>query len=117
MKADYSLTDEQVEQYRNEGFIVVERLFDAQDLARVDRTIRQLTDQALSGGDFSKVLELEPEPMEGQRVPRRIFSPYDQHETFRALAEDPRLLDKVESLIGHDFSLQHSKLNMKPARV
>jgi ectoine hydroxylase-related dioxygenase (phytanoyl-CoA dioxygenase family) len=33
------------------------------------------------------------------------------------LAHDPRLLDKVESLIGHDFSLQHSKLNMKPAKV
>ena len=117
MKADYSLTEEQAEQYRNEGFVVVERLFDEADLTRVDATIRQMTDQALLGGDFSKVLELEPEPVDGRRVPRRIFSPYDQHETFRALAHDPRLLDKVESLIGHDFSLQHSKLNMKPAKV
>src|SRR5262249_49437503 len=112
-----SLTDEQVDYYRNEGYVVVERLFDADTLAKVDATIRQMTDQALSGGDFSKVLELEPEPVEGQRVPRRIFSPYDQHETFRALAHDPRLLDKVESLIGGDFNLQHSKLNMKPAKV
>ena len=58
-----------------------------------------------------------PEPVDGQRVPRRIFSPFDQHETFRALGTDARLLDKVESLIGPDFHLQHSKLNMKPARV
>src|SRR5437660_11871792 len=117
MKADYSLTDEQVEEYRNEGFIVVEQLFNDDDLARVDATIRQMTQQALAGGDYGKVLELEPEPLDGQRVPRRIFSPYDQHETFRGLAHDPRLLDKVESLIGPDFSLQHSKLNMKPAKV
>ena len=117
MKTDHSFTDEQVEQYRNEGCVVVERLFDAADLARVDATIRQMTDQALAGGDFSKVLELEPEPVDGQRVPRRIFSPYDQHETFRALAHDPRLLDKIESLISPNFSLQHSKLNMKPAKV
>jgi ectoine hydroxylase-related dioxygenase (phytanoyl-CoA dioxygenase family) len=117
MKTDYLLTDEQVVQYRNEGYVVVERLFGADDLAKVDATIRQMTDQALAGGDFSKVLELEPEPIDGRRVPRRIFSPYDQHETFRALAHDPRLLDKVESLIGPDFSLQHSKLNMKPAKV
>ncbi len=62
-------------------------------------------------------LELEPEPVDGQRVPRRIFNPYDQHQAFRDLAEDPRLLDRVESLIGPDFNLQHSKLNMKPAKV
>ncbi|HTL30908.1 MAG TPA: phytanoyl-CoA dioxygenase family protein [Tepidisphaeraceae bacterium] len=113
----YSLTDEQIEQYRNEGFLVIERLFDASDLKRVDQTIRQMTDAALKGGDFSKILELEPEPIEGQRVPRRIFSPYDQHETFRSLAHDPRLLDKIESLISPNFNLQHSKLNMKPAKV
>jgi ectoine hydroxylase-related dioxygenase (phytanoyl-CoA dioxygenase family) len=63
------------------------------------------------------VLELEPEPVDGQRVPRRIYNPYDQHETFRTLAHDPRLLDKIESLITGNFNLQHSKLNMKPAKV
>lgn len=117
MKPEYSLSDEQIDQYRNEGFVVVERLFNADDLARVDATIRRMTEQALAGGDFSKVLELEPEPVDGKRVPRRIFSPYDQDETFRALAHDPRLLDKIESIIGGDFNLQHSKLNMKPAKV
>jgi len=117
MKPEHSLSDEQIDQYRNEGFVVVERLFDADDLARVDATIRQMTEQALAGGDFSKVLELEPEPVDGKRVPRRIFNPYDQHETFRGLAHDARLLDKIESLIGGDFNLQHSKLNMKPAKV
>jgi ectoine hydroxylase-related dioxygenase (phytanoyl-CoA dioxygenase family) len=117
MKPAHSLSEEQIDQYRNEGFVIVERLFDADDLARVDATIRQMTEQALAGGDFSKVLELEPEPVDGKCVPRRIFNPYDQHETFRALAHDPRLLDKIESLIGGDFNLQHSKLNMKPAKV
>jgi phytanoyl-CoA hydroxylase len=117
MKTEHSFTREQVDQYRNEGYIVVERLFAAEDLARVDETIRRMTNDALSGGDFSKVLELEPLPVDGERVPRRIFSPYDQHETFRSLAHDERMLDKIESLIGEDFNLQHSKLNMKPAKV
>jgi len=100
MKPEHCLSDEQIDQYRNEGFVVVERLFNTDDLARVDATIRQMTEQALAGGDFGKVLELEPEPVDGKRVPRRIFNPYDQHETFRGLAHDPRLLDKIESLIG-----------------
>lgn len=117
MHQNYSFTDEQIEQYHNEGFIVVERLFDADDMARVDATIRKMTDDALAAGDYSKILELEPQPVDGQRVPRRIFNPYDQHETFRELANDPRLLDRIESLIGGNFNLQHSKLNMKPAKV
>ncbi len=66
---------------------------------------------------MSQVLELEPENVHGRRVPRRIYNPYDQDESFRCLANDPRILDRIESLIGPDFNLQHSKLNMKPAQV
>jgi ectoine hydroxylase-related dioxygenase (phytanoyl-CoA dioxygenase family) len=113
----YRLDDQQIEHYRTEGYVIVERLFTSDDLARVDATIRQITDQALSSGNFKDILELEPEPVDGRRVPRRIFSPFDQHETFRDLAADPRMLDRVESLIGSNINLQHSKLNMKPARV
>ena len=51
----HGLSEEQVEHYRREGYVVVERLFGPDDLARVDATIRQMTDQALSGGDFSKL--------------------------------------------------------------
>jgi phytanoyl-CoA hydroxylase len=114
----HRLTDEQVRHYRTEGYVVVPRLFDAADIAGVDRTIREMTDAALaSSEDMSKVLELEPEPLDGRRVPRRIYNPYDAHENFRRLALDARLLDRIESLVGPDFNLQHSKLNMKPAKV
>jgi ectoine hydroxylase-related dioxygenase (phytanoyl-CoA dioxygenase family) len=86
-------------------------------LAVIDRTISEMIDQALAGEDMSSVLELEPEPVDGRRVPRRIYSPYDAHQTFRNLAADARLVDRIESLIGPHINLQHSKLNMKPARV
>jgi ectoine hydroxylase-related dioxygenase (phytanoyl-CoA dioxygenase family) len=111
------LTDEQLRHYKTEGYVVLPSFFGRDDLAKIDDTIRSLVDRALSGDDMSKVLELEPEPVDGQRVPRRIFNPYDQHAAFRALAEDSRLLDCVEQIIGPDFNLQHSKLNMKPAKV
>ena len=62
-------------------------------------------------------MELEPEQLDGQPLPRRIYNPFDQHACFRDLATDDRILDRIESLIGHNIALQHSKLNMKPARV
>ena len=113
----YALTADEIKQYRTDGYVVVESVFERGDLAKIDATIRELTERALAGEDMSKILELEPEPFDGQRVPRRIFSPYDQHQAFRDLAEDARLLDRIESLVGPAFNLQHSKLNMKPAKV
>ncbi len=113
----HSLTAAQVEQYRIEGYVVVESVFSGEDLTQVDATIRELTAQAVGSKNMDSLLELEPEPLDGQPVARRIYSPYDLHAVFRDMANDPRLVDRIESLIGHDINLQHSKLNMKPARV
>ena len=115
--ASQTLSTEQLEHYRVEGFLVIDAFFGAEILADVNAAIRQITDHALGSGDHAKVLELEPEPVDGLRVARRIFNPYDQHDSFKALAHDARLLDAVEALIGPDITLQHSKLNMKPPRV
>jgi ectoine hydroxylase-related dioxygenase (phytanoyl-CoA dioxygenase family) len=105
-----------VEHYHIEGYVVVDSLFDRESLAAVERAIQELTERALaSPQEMSKILELEP--TNGDPVPRRILSPYDQHPAFRDLANDERLVDAVESLIGPNFNLQHSKLNMKPAKV
>ena len=113
----HPLSDEQIAHYRREGYVVVEALLGPDDLAPVEATIRALADRAASGQDLSQVLELEPEKIDGRPIPRRIYNPYDQDESFRRLATDPRVLDRIESLIGPNFNLQHSKLNMKPARV
>jgi phytanoyl-CoA hydroxylase len=117
MSTKLRLSDEQVQFYQREGFLVVERLYDSDALVQVSSAIRELTNMALGGGDYSNVLELEPELVDGQRVARRVYNPFEQHEAFRSLATDARLLDSIESLIGPSFGLQHSKLNMKPAKV
>ena len=113
----HPMTDRQRDHYSREGYVVVERLFNRADLALVDRTIEEMTESAIASGDYSKILELEPEMVDGKHVCRRIYNPFEQHEAFRGLASDDRMLDRIESLIGHDINLQHSKLNMKPARV
>jgi hypothetical protein len=91
----YSLSPEQVRHYQIEGYVVAAPIFGRDDLAKIDDTIRELTDRALVGEDMSTILELEPEALDGQRVARRIFNPYDQPPAFRSLAEDSRLLDRI----------------------
>jgi len=111
------LSEAQIEHFRTEGYLVLESLFDTEDLAPVDECIERLSQQAIANNDTSDILELEPKPVNGHPVVRRIYNPYDQDESFRRLATKPRLLDSIESLIGPDINIQHSKLNMKPARV
>src|SRR5262245_49462973 len=105
------------EQYRREGYLVAESVFSADDLAPIENAIAELTERTLADGQERSFLEFEPEPVDGRLVPRRIYSPYDQHGAFQKLAKDARILERIESLIGPNFNLHHSKLNMKPARV
>src|SRR3990172_8576199 len=94
-----ALTDEQLESYHREGYLVVEQFFDHRTIAAINDTIMEVTQRALEQEDYSSILELEPELVDGQRVPRRIYDPFSQHENFRRLLSDQRLLDCVEALI------------------
>jgi phytanoyl-CoA hydroxylase len=112
----FSLNPAQIEHYHREGYVVVPKLFTPEDLKKADDVIREMTRMALTK-DCSKIMELEPELVDGERVARRIYDPFEQHEVFESMAKDSRILDRIESLIGPDIGIHNSKLNMKPARV
>jgi phytanoyl-CoA hydroxylase len=50
----------------------------------------------------------------GERHVRRIFNPTAHHQAFHDLVFHPGILDAVETLIGPDIELHHTKLNLKP---
>ena len=97
--------------------MVVPRLLSGDDLRRIDCAINEIVDTAMASGDISSAFELEPETEEGRPVARRIYNPFHQHQVFKDLATDDRILDRIEDLIGKNIELHHSKLNMKPAKV
>ena len=72
-----SLTEEQVNQYVTDDYLVVPSVFDHEELQQVDQTISEMARQALESGRFEKVMELEPEQVSGHRVPRRIYNPFE----------------------------------------
>ncbi|QMU75822.1 phytanoyl-CoA dioxygenase family protein [Streptacidiphilus sp. PB12-B1b] len=105
-----TLSQGQVDFYRENGFCVAEGIFDA----AVIEQARAVVDGLLSSADLASVAEAEPE--DGSRA-RRIWAPTSRDKLFAGIAEDTRLLDAVEQLIGPDIVLQYSKLNVKPPRV
>jgi ectoine hydroxylase-related dioxygenase (phytanoyl-CoA dioxygenase family) len=104
------LSQAQVNFYRENGFCVVDGIFDPNLIEKA----RAVVDGLLSSADLASVAEAEPE--DGSKA-RRIWAPTSRDELFAAIAEDTRLLDAVEQLIGPDIVLQYSKLNVKPPRV
>jgi hypothetical protein len=110
-------TPAEIAHYRTEGYVIAPNLFTVQEVERARETIREMTRVALASDDYSKVMELEPEKVDGESVPRRIYDPFLAHETFRSMGVDARMLDRLEGLVGPDICCNLSKLNMKPAKV
>ena len=112
-----TLSKEQIDHYRTEGYLVESSLFSRDEVNHIKDAIRDLTLRTVESGNEKNVMELEPESINGERVARRIFHPFEQDEDFQKMAKDPRIVDRIVSLIGPNLSLHHSKLNLKPAKV
>ncbi|MCM2447763.1 phytanoyl-CoA dioxygenase family protein [Rahnella sp. CG8] len=111
------VNDIRKQQYLRDGYLLVESLLDPTWVKDLNSVIHQLTEDSLRSGKYEHVLEFEKGTVDGHQVPRRIFNPYEQHESFRQAAVDDRIMAYVQALIGPDIALQHSKLNMKPRKV
>lgn len=113
----WPLAEEELEHYRREGWLLVEGVLSGDELTEFDQVIRNVAAAAFDGGNVAPYVEVEPGDAGSDPAVRRILDPYARHEAFRSIAHDPRIVDRVESLLGADLDLQHSKLNCKPARV
>lgn len=104
------LSTQQTAFYAKYGYLVIERLFDAEQVGRAFTAI----DELLAPDNPDKPYEFEPQ--DGATV-RRIWSPAQRHPAFKDMAADPRLLDVVAALIGENILFHYSKLNMKGPKV
>lgn len=104
------VTPQQTWFYAEYGYLVIERLFDTEQVGRALAAI----DALLDPDNPDKPYEFEPH--DGTTV-RRIWAPTQKHPAFREMAADPRLLDVIEALIGENVLFHYSKLNMKGPKV
>lgn len=113
----HQLDEKQKAHYRSEGWLVVPDVLAANDLVELDEIISEVVAKALASDQDKQYLEVEPDDTGQNPALRRIIQPYERHSGFQSIAQDPRVVDRVASLIGPNLELHHSKLNWKPARV
>ncbi|MEZ9423319.1 phytanoyl-CoA dioxygenase family protein [Vibrio lentus] len=101
------LTQEQINFYNDNGYLVVNDLFGCEELKVGINAIEEVLEN-------NSACEFEPED---KTTVRRIWAPTKQHSYFWELATKEKLLDSIQCLLGESFLFHYSKLNMKGPKV
>lgn len=110
------LSESQIEAYRRDGYLVIPRLIEGEQLAE----LRALTDRivAQAGGVAANDELYDLEPSHSPNLPRvRRLKPaiFKRYAFFRALTREPKIMAVLTGLLGPDIRLYGGKLNMKSA--
>lgn len=109
------ISEAQIAEYNDKGFVVVEDIFSADDIKRMDDAMKALVESARELTDHTDVIDLEPtHTPENPRV-RRIKEPFLNHPVFTEMAKKPRLIAALTALIGPNLRMHGSKINLKSA--
>ena len=107
------LTQEQIDFYHKNGYLGVESVLSAGEVADLRRTTDEFVEKSREVTEHSGVFDLEPgHTPETPRV-RRIKNPVAHHIVYDQTLHHDRILDIVEQLIGPGVSHNGHKLNMK----
>lgn len=109
------LTPNQVAYYRENGYVAVEDVFTAVEMAEARELVDQFVEKSRAVTDSDDVFDLEPGHRPDNPRVRRLKSTINIDPVFERLARSPRLLDVVGALIGPEIRYHGSKLNMKAA--
>ncbi|MEZ4865951.1 MAG: phytanoyl-CoA dioxygenase family protein [Caldilineaceae bacterium] len=117
------LTDAQVAQFWEDGFLIVDNLLDEAEVT----ALRQQIEWVIAGGAehiAQNLLQVEPEVAAGRAQAatygdslRKMSHLAFYDEVFQAHARNPKILDVIESLLGPDLKLYQDQIFMKPPKI
>ncbi|MFP5272828.1 phytanoyl-CoA dioxygenase family protein [Coleofasciculus sp.] len=99
------LTTEQLEQYEEQGFLLIPACFSQEEVA----VVRDYIPALMTDDSVVKAWE------EDNKTLRAIVGLHINNEFFRSLVRHPRLLEPARQLCGSDLYLSRSKIGMKKA--
>lgn len=110
-----TLTEQQVEFFREGGYLVVENVFSTSEVASFQRACDVILAQAqglTSSTDRLKMKVFE----DSTKLVQQVGDPHEMSGVWLDLVKDTRLLDMVEALLGPNLLVYYSQLMMKAPR-
>ncbi len=105
---------EQKAAYDQQGYLVFPELLDAVELAALRQALDEVLAESLGLTESNDKFSIVSSDDGSRPVVRRIFNPIEHHPVFHDLVFNPKIVDVVETLIGPNIQLHHTKLNLKP---
>lgn len=109
------ISEAQVATYNEKGFVVVEDIFSADDLAKMDAALKGLVESARGLETHTSIIDLEPSHTPDKPRVRRIKEPFLNHPVFHEMGKNPKLIAALTALIGPNLRMHGSKINLKSA--
>jgi ectoine hydroxylase-related dioxygenase (phytanoyl-CoA dioxygenase family) len=109
------LTRDQIDEYSERGFTIVEGVLDGATLKRARAIIDGIVANARSVTRNDQIYDLEESHTPATPRVRRIKEPVDRDPLFWELLRSDAVIGPVKQLIGPNLRLHGSKLNMKAA--
>ena len=108
------ISDEQVAAYHRDGWLVVDDVLDAGELAQAHAIIDEKVEAARGLTAHTDIYDLEPDHKPDAPRVRRIKTPHKHTPYFMDFARNPKLVAILQRLLGSDaIRLHGSKINMK----
>jgi phytanoyl-CoA hydroxylase len=109
------LSQAQIDAYDRDGFIVVENVLSAGEVAELRRVTDEFVENSRGLREHDAVYDLEPtHSAEDPRV-RRIKSPHLQHAAYDRVMRHPNVLKILQAIVNPALRFDTSKLNLKAA--
>jgi ectoine hydroxylase-related dioxygenase (phytanoyl-CoA dioxygenase family) len=105
---------EQKARYDEEGYLVFPELLDAVELATLRSALAEVLDEAAGLTESNEKFSIALSDEGAQPMVRRVHDPIAHHPAFLDLVFNSKIVDVVQTLIGPDIQLHHTKLNLKP---
>jgi ectoine hydroxylase len=107
-RAPAPVSEALVEQYRTQGYLVLDRLFTEHEIAQWRAELDRLREDPQMQQRDETITE------RGSNAVRSIFAVHRLSPMMRRLARDPRLLHVAQYLLGDAVYIHQSRLNYKP---
>jgi ectoine hydroxylase-related dioxygenase (phytanoyl-CoA dioxygenase family) len=107
------ISERDIESYRETGWLVVEDVLDASELAAAHGAIAEFIQRARGVSEHTDIYDLEPTHRADDPRVRRIKTPHKHHPLFWEIARSSRLVGILQRLLGPAVRLHGSKINMK----
>ncbi|MEP6944197.1 MAG: phytanoyl-CoA dioxygenase family protein [Betaproteobacteria bacterium] len=105
----------EVEQYREEGVVVVPDVMNEPTRLRMHQVLADLIEGSRGVSEHTSVYDLEPGHTRDEPRVRRIKTPHLVDSVFREFMRSPKLVGILQALLGQSVRLHGSKLNLKAA--